>query len=162
MNFEIIGIIASSIVLCAALFRSGDPKKNILMRIINAIGSIVFIIYGCFISSLSIIILNAVMVIVCILHAYLLYKDGKKKQQKRTFIIDSVNAWANRSDELDAIKHGVLGVDWVGSPGWGRWEMILDENGVAHIYTECMDSQDDKAFSEAVLKKLLEEAIIEE
>ena len=44
MNFEIIGIIASSIVLCSAVFRSADAKKNILMRMINAVGSIVFII----------------------------------------------------------------------------------------------------------------------
>lgn len=169
MDFEIIGILASVIVLCSALFKSTDAKKNILMRGINAIGSLIFAIYGICISSVSIIVLNAAMIIVCIFHIRLLIKDLKAQNEvsavkKREFVIDNVNVWANRSDqpEMECIKYGVLGVDWAGSPGWGRWEMIMDEKGVPHIYTECMDSQDDKAFSKAILEKLLDVAIIEE
>lgn len=169
MNFEIIGILASIIILCSALFKSTDVKKNILMRAINAIGSLIFAIYGIYISSASIIILNAAMVVVCIFHVRLLIKDLKAQNEvstakKREFVVDNVSAWANRSDhpEMECIKYGVLGVDWSGSPGWGRWEMIMDEKGVPHIYTECMDSQEDKAFSKAILEKLLDVAIIEE
>lgn len=166
LNFEIIGTIAAVVVLFSASFKSADKRKNILMRLINALGSIFFIIYGFFIGSLSIIVLNFIMVGVCILHAALLMRDVKKEaiNNSRSFTIDTIDVWANRSDDpnMSHIKHGVLGVDWAGSPGWGRWEMVMDEDGVPHIYTECMDSQEDKAFSKAILEKLLDVAIIEE
>ena len=167
-DFEIIGTIAAVIVLFSAIFKSADKRKNIVMRLINAIGSAFFIIYGFFIGSLSIIILNFIMIGVCIFHAALLTRDLKKEtinnSNSRSFTVDTVNVWANRSDDpnMSQIKHGVLGVDWAGSPGWGRWEMIMDENGVPHIYTEHMDKGDDKEFSKAVLEKVLEVAIIEE
>lgn len=79
--------------------------------------------------------------------------------------IDEVDLWMNKSDAPEfqgLIKNGVLGVDWSGNIGWGRWELILDEKGLPHIYTECMDSQDDKKFSRMILAKILEKAVIEE
>ena len=166
MNFEIIGTIAAVIVLFSAIFKSADKRKNILMRFINAVGSIFFIIYGFFIGSLSIIILNFIMIGVCIFHAVLLIKDLKKEsiEKSRDFTIEAVDVWANRSDDpnMSHIKHGVLGVDWFGSPGWGRWEMIMDKDGIPHIYMEHMDKGDDKEFSKAILEKVLEVAVIEE
>lgn len=165
-DFEIIGTIAAVIVLFSAIFKSADKRKNILMRLINAIGSVFFIIYGFFIGSLSIIILNFIMIGVCIFHAALLMRDVKKEaiNNSKSFTIDEVDVWANRSDDpnMSHIKHGVLGVDWAGSPGWGRWEMIMDEDGIPHIYTEHMDKRDDKEFSKAILEKVLDVAIIEE
>lgn len=166
MNFEIIGTIAATIVLFSAIFKSADKRKNILMRLINSIGSIFFIIYGFLIGSISIIVLNFIMVGVCILHAALLMRDVKKEaiNNSRSFTVDAVDVWANRSDDpnMSHIKHGALGVDWAGSLGWGRWEMIMDEDGIPHIYTEHMDKGDDKEFSKAILEKVLEVAIIEE
>ena len=79
--------------------------------------------------------------------------------------IDEVDLWMNKSDAPEfqgLIKNGVLGVDWSGNIGWGRWELILDEKGLPRIYTECMDSQDDKKFSRMILAKILEKAVIEE
>lgn len=81
-----------------------------------------------------------------------------------TIAIDSTDIWLNKDFDgsLPGIKFGVLGVDWSGSHGFGRWEMILDENGIPHIYTECMDKDQSKEFSKAILQNILDKAIIEE
>lgn len=159
---ELIGIVASCIVLASMLFSSNSIRRNMLMRAINATGSLIFIIYGACISSISVILMNSAMIIVCAIHFIIMLKQLKK--QKREASVDEISAWINKSDDpkLALIKDGVLGIDWVGSHGWGRWELILDESGNAHIYSECMDKQDDKLFSKKILMKLLEDAIIEE
>ena len=169
MNFEIVGIIASIIVLCSAVFKSADIRRNIAMRFINAAGNVVFIIYGSLIGSISIVILNIVMVIVCIAHAVILIKDltidtDTGDDMDYMDLIEIRDVWANRSDDpkMSHIKHGVLGVDWSSPMGWGRWEMIMDENGKPHIYSEHMDKDDTKDFSKAILARVLEDAIIEE
>lgn len=168
MKFEIIGIIASVIVLCSALFRSADTRRNIAMRFVNAAGSVIFIIYGALIGSISIVVLNIIMVIVCITHAVLLIKDLKididDDDMDYMDLIEIRDVWANQSDEpeMSHIKYGVLGVDWSSPMGWGRWEMIMDENGKPHIYSEHMDKGDAKDFSKAILIQLLEEAVVEE
>ena len=75
--------------------------------------------------------------------------------------IISTEAWANRIESH--CPHGVLGIDWVAENiGFGRLELVFDEDGRAHIYSECMDSNDDKSFTKAVLMKVIEDAIIEE
>lgn len=79
--------------------------------------------------------------------------------------VTDINLWMNKSDAPEfqgLIKNGVLGVDWAGNIGWGRWELILDDDGIPHIYTECMDTQADKKFSRMILSKILEKAVIEE
>lgn len=162
MNFEFIGIIASSIVLCSAIFNSADIKRNILMRLLNILGSICFVIYGFIIISPSIIILNTAMIIVCLNYTFKLSKQIKKIKKAPT--VETVDVWANRSDDpkMEHIKYGCLGVDWSGSYGWGRWEMIMDEKGLPHIYSEHMDKGGDKEFSKAILNKVLEVAIVED
>lgn len=159
---ELVGIIASAVVLSSMLFNSTSVKRNKIMRVINAIGSLIFIVYGILINSISVVIMNSAMIVICAIHFIILIKTNKKEKTKAT--VETVDAWINKSDEerLACIKNGVLGVDWVGSHGWGRWEMILDSEGIPHIYTEHMDEQEDKSFSKAVLTKLLDEAIIEE
>lgn len=73
--------------------------------------------------------------------------------------IYDVSAWANRTDRC---QYGVVGVDWASNAGFGRWEMAFDSSGIPHIYTEHMDNAMDKSFSEAILKALLDVAVIEE
>ena len=159
---EVIGIVASMIVLGSMLFNSTSIKRNVIMRVVNAVGSLIFVIYGVLINSISVVIMNSAMIIVCAIHFIILIRISKHQKTKAT--VEAVDAWINKSDDekLACIKNGVLGVDWVGSHGWGRWEMILDSEGIPHIYTEHMDVQEDKSFSKAVLIKLLDEAIIEE
>ena len=68
MNIEILGIISSIIILSALTFRSTSSKANILMRVINIIGSIGFIIYGFLIPAYSTAILNIGTVLVNIIY----------------------------------------------------------------------------------------------
>lgn len=63
---EIIGIVASVFVLVSFVF-----KNQIVIRSINVIGSIIFVVYGVLIHSLSIWLLNGILVLV---HCYYIIK----------------------------------------------------------------------------------------
>lgn len=70
MNYEIIGIIATLIVLLSFSFNS--EKK---IRIVNSIGSVLFVVYGLLIGALSVWLLNAC---VFTLNVYKLIKNKRK------------------------------------------------------------------------------------
>lgn len=55
-----------------------------------------------------------------------------------------------------ACPNGMLAVSWSSDAGFGHWEAISDGNGKFITYTECMDSNDDKSFSKAILTKVME------
>lgn len=66
MNYEVIGVCASLIVLISFLLK-GEEK----IRIVNLIGAILFVIYGLLIHAFSVWFLNSVLVLV---HLYKLIK----------------------------------------------------------------------------------------
>lgn len=66
-NFEIIGTIASIIVLLSFLMK-GEKR----IRLINILGAMVFVVYGVLIRAFSIWFLNAILVII---HLYKLIKS---------------------------------------------------------------------------------------
>lgn len=66
MNYEVIGVCASIIVLISFLLK-GEEK----IRIVNLIGAILFVIYGLLIHAFSVWFLNSVLVLV---HLYKLIK----------------------------------------------------------------------------------------
>lgn len=66
MNFEIIGTIASIIVLLSFII-SGEKQ----IRLINIIGALVFVIYGLLINAFSVWFLNGALMII---HFYKLCK----------------------------------------------------------------------------------------
>ena len=68
--YEILGIIASTLVLISFLF-----KKERSIRLVNILGAITFVIYGFLISSFSVILLNSMLIIV---HIIYLTKEMKK------------------------------------------------------------------------------------
>ena len=69
MNIEILGTIASILVLI-----SFTMKNEQMIRSVNIIGAIVFVIYGICINAFSVWFLNAML---CIIHAYRLLKLSK-------------------------------------------------------------------------------------
>ena len=160
MITEVIGIVASLIILSSTIFKSTSNKRNIVMRTINALGSSIFVAYGFLINSLSIILLNIILIVIALIHIIILVKVPNKKKSEK--LVDSVDIWINKDANLEVIKDGVLGADWSGYNGCGRWQLILDANGIPHIYTEHMDNDTNRDFSEAILKAILDKAIIEE
>lgn len=66
MNYEVIGVCASLIVLISFLLK-GEEK----IRIVNLVGAILFVIYGLLIHAFSVWFLNSVLVLV---HLYKLIK----------------------------------------------------------------------------------------
>lgn len=66
MNYELIGTLASIIVLLSFLI-SGEKK----IRVVNIVGAFVFVIYGLLINAFSVWFLNGALVII---HLYKLKK----------------------------------------------------------------------------------------
>jgi preprotein translocase subunit SecF len=74
MNIEVLGIIATLFIL-ASFVLSGESK----IRSINIIGSILFVIYGIIIGSISVWLLNGALILV---HIYKIIKLKKKKDNE--------------------------------------------------------------------------------
>lgn len=71
MLVELVGILAGLLVLGSFLF-----KDQVKIRIVNAVGSVIFVVYGILITSYATIFLNSVMIVV---HMHYLCKGGKKR-----------------------------------------------------------------------------------
>lgn len=63
MNYEIIGLLGTVFVLISFLM-----KEVKLIRIINIIGAVLFVVYGLLIGALSTWLLNAILVIIHIIY----------------------------------------------------------------------------------------------
>lgn len=55
---ELIGIVGSILVLLSMTVKSSTQKGNLIMRIINIVGSAIFVVYGFMISAYSTAFLN--------------------------------------------------------------------------------------------------------
>ena len=62
----------------------------------------------------------------------------------------------------DVCPNGVIIIEWSSNIGWGRYDLVLEDDGMLHAYTECMDKGDDKEFTKAILEKLVEKIVVEE
>lgn len=77
-NIEIIGIIASILIVLSMVFKTTNYKGTIAMRIINAIGSVFFVIYGTLLPAWSTMITNAVLFVLNIFYLIKEIKDHQK------------------------------------------------------------------------------------
>lgn len=74
---EFIGIVASSIIVIS-FFLDGETK----LRSFNILGSIIFVIYGVLIGSISIVFLNLVSTVVNLVKINKLKKDSKLRKSE--------------------------------------------------------------------------------
>lgn len=80
---ELIGIASTVLVFLSMLFKTTTIKGGIRMRILNLIGSAVFVVYGCLLPAISTIILNFALVAVNTYHLVMLIKEYKKENSSQ-------------------------------------------------------------------------------
>ena len=68
MEVEIIGMIASVLILISMTIQSATDKGNLIMRTINIVGSTVFVVYGFLIPAYSTAFMNIAIVIVDVIY----------------------------------------------------------------------------------------------
>jgi|GEM_PF-461029 len=76
---EIIGIIATLLILVSMLFHTLTYKGSLYMRILNIIGSVVFVIYGALLPAISTAVLNGALIVINGYHLYKLIKEHKNQ-----------------------------------------------------------------------------------
>ena len=80
---EAIGIVATVFILFSMLFKTTSVKGSILMRILNLVGSVVFVVYGILLPALSTAILNGGLIIINAYHLIVLILGVKKQNQAK-------------------------------------------------------------------------------
>lgn len=75
---EIIGLIASIFIVCSMCFKTTTFKGTIFMRVINALGSVGFIIYGFTLPALATAITNCFAFMVNTFYLFKELKDHNK------------------------------------------------------------------------------------
>lgn len=76
---ELVGVAASVTILISMLFKSTTVSGNLWMRIINNIGSVLFVAYGFMLNAWSTVALNIIMFFV---NGYHIWKLHMKKKEE--------------------------------------------------------------------------------
>ena len=58
--------------------------------------------------------------------------------------------------------NGVICIEWSANIGFGRYELVLGDDGKFHAYTEYMDKDEDKEFTKIILNALVDKIIVED
>lgn len=80
--YDLIGYIATALIVISMIFKTTSFKGTLIMRIINLLGSIAFAIYGFGANALPTGIANVILAVINIIFIIIEYKDYKKCQQK--------------------------------------------------------------------------------
>lgn len=83
MNKEIWGIIATVFIIASMTFNSTTKFTNILMRVLNTIGSIFFVIYGIILPAYSTAVLNGLCCVVNIYNIFILLRNKEVVNDSR-------------------------------------------------------------------------------
>lgn len=76
--FEVIGLIASVLVVFSMVFKTTTYKGTMIMRVLNGLGSVFFIIYGFILPAIATAITNICAFVLNIYWLVKEYKDHKK------------------------------------------------------------------------------------
>ena len=77
---EAIGLVATLLIFVSMMFNASTPKGNMLMRVLNLIGCVVFTVYGILVPAISTAILNGALVVVNAYHLIKITKQNKKEK----------------------------------------------------------------------------------
>lgn len=78
IGIEIIGLISTLLILVSMVFKTTTYKGSLIMRILNLIGSLIFVIYGLLLPAIMTAVLNICVIIIHIFHIVILVREHKK------------------------------------------------------------------------------------
>jgi CHASE2 domain-containing sensor protein len=81
MLIETVGIFSTLLILVSMCFKTTSFKGSLIMRILNLLGSIVFMVYGILLPAISTAVLNAALIMVNGYHLLILIKENKKQEE---------------------------------------------------------------------------------
>lgn len=81
MKTEIFGICGSIFVLFSMLVNTTNVRTVLIMRILNLVASILFVVYGLMLPAYSTIVLNSIVIIVHVYHIVRIISQRKKETE---------------------------------------------------------------------------------
>jgi hypothetical protein len=84
-------------------------------------------------------------------------KERKINPDNINLQIDEISFWGENEN-----YKGGMGVSWSSNIGFGELNIVMDKEENLLAYTEYMDCQEDKSFTEKILQLLLQKLIIVE
>lgn len=81
-KLELIGLVGSILIVFSMIFKTTNFKGTILMRIINSVGSIFFIIYGFLLPAYSSALTNSILLVLNIIYLIIEIKSHNKEKIK--------------------------------------------------------------------------------
>lgn len=81
-RLELIGLVGSILIVFSMIFKTTNFKGTILMRIINSVGSIFFIIYGFLLPAYSSALTNSILLVLNIIYLIIEIKSHNKEKIK--------------------------------------------------------------------------------
>lgn len=83
MNWvEFIGIGATVLIFAGMCFKTQTYKSAFWLRVLNIVGSVIFVVYGALLPAISTAVLNGGLIIVNSVHLGLLIKQHHKKNKE--------------------------------------------------------------------------------
>lgn len=80
-SVEYIGLAASLFILVSMCFPTNSKKGTILLRVLNILGSIAFVVYGALLPAISTAVLNGCVIIVNTVQLILVLKKNNKMEE---------------------------------------------------------------------------------
>ena len=106
---DILGIVAGVFIFSSLTFKCVSVKTNIIMRILNATGSALFVVYGALLwagggDGWSLVVCNGLLVIFNTYHLIRLCVSRKKQRTPDALAVAATDTTANTADLLTTVK----------------------------------------------------------
>lgn len=76
MYNEIIGMFATILLIVSMSFSSKSLKSRFIMRIVNMLAAMLFIIYGCLVTAYSTVCCNSIIVVLDFIYLIIMFKNN--------------------------------------------------------------------------------------
>lgn len=90
INRELLGFVGGALILLSMCFSTKNYVGTVLLRSFNALGSLVYIVYGIWIEGISIVVLNAICLVLNIVHLLSAVKDERNRKKVSTKCIREI------------------------------------------------------------------------